>query len=59
MLISDGRLDDFVRCWEQAFGQKLSRDAAQLIAGRLAHMYRQMSRVSLSEPLRARCGIWP
>jgi len=40
MRISDERLDEFIRGYEAAFNEPLSRDDARIMATRLLELYR-------------------
>jgi hypothetical protein len=44
MHISDVRIADFVSRWQQAFGESITRDEAQLVATRLVRFYRMIVR---------------
>lgn len=44
MPIPDERLDDFIARWERAFGERLARGEAEVIAGRVLALYRQLLR---------------
>jgi hypothetical protein len=43
-MVSEARLDEFIRIWEQAFGETIERGEAAAIANRLVEFYRAVSR---------------
>ena len=44
MRFSNERIGEFINRWHEAFGEHLSQDDAQLVAGRVMHLYRQLFR---------------
>jgi len=44
MIIPDDRIDDFIKRWENAFGETLSRDEARTRAMQLIELYKAIGR---------------
>jgi len=44
MIIPDERIDDFIKRWENAFGETLSREEARARAMQLVEFYRMIGR---------------
>jgi len=50
MQISDKDLDDFIRRWEKALGERLTRDQAAFEANKLLTFYRGLAEFAAKDP---------
>ena len=44
MLIPDDRIDDFIKCWKNAFGEALTREEARAKSYELMELYKVIGR---------------
>ena len=48
MIIPDDRIDEFIKRWENAFGETLTREEARVRASQLIELYKTIGRRATS-----------